>query len=85
MKSKWRPPFSDLQFQEDFLDSKSGSQRGEILLKTNDKGMIVIVGALAILAIVLFIIILIAAYDPAVKQTILDFLHAIFGQIQALF
>ena len=59
--------------------------RGEILLKTNDKGMIVIVGALAILAIVLFIIILIAAYDPAVKQTILDFLHAIFGQIQALF
>ena len=47
--------------------------------------MIVIVGALAILAIVLFIIILIAAYDPAVKQTILDFLHAIFGQIQALF
>ena len=52
--------------------------RGEILLKTNNKGFFII-GALAVLAIVLFIIILIAAYDPAVKQTILDFLHAIFG------
>jgi hypothetical protein len=61
--------------------------RGEILLKKNRKGC-VFIGALAIMAI--FAIVLIAAYDPSVKetaldflqavrQTILDFLHAVFG------